>query len=188
MDAGARYAQRSPIRATQENVMPRFVEVEHRVGIAAPTQVVRAQFGDLDHHIEAAVHPKLSYRPLAPVAGRQRFEQKVRLLGFTQRDVFEREWLADGSLRDTSIEGFNRGGSVHFTFTPAEVDGRSGTDVVIRVCLPLPAALAWLAPLLRAQVLREVTAAAREDKHDIEQRRYVPASALGARSVEAATA
>lgn len=157
--------------------MPRFVQVEHRVGIAAPAPVVRAQFGDLDHHIKASVHPKLSFRPLAPVAGRQRFEQKVRLLGITQRDVFEREWLADGSLRDTSIDGFNRGGSLHFTFAPADVDGRSGTEVAINVRLPLPAALAWLAPLLRAQVLREVTAAANEDKLDIEQRGYVPAPA-----------
>jgi hypothetical protein len=156
--------------------MPRFVEVEHRVGIAAPPQVVRAQFGDLDHHIKAAVHPKLSYRPLAPVAGRQRFEQQVRLLGIKQRDVFEREWLADGSLRDTSIDGFNRGGSLHFTFAPAAVDGRSGTEVTIRVRLPLPMALVWLAPLLRAQVLREVRAAADEDKLDIEQRGYVLAS------------
>lgn len=168
--------------------MPRFVEVEHRVDIAAPTPVVRTQFGDLDHHIQAAVHPKLSFRPLAPVAGRQRFEQRVRLLGLTQRDVFEREWLADGSLRDTSIDGFNRGGSVHVMFTPTEIDGRSGTDVVIRVRLPLPAALVWLAPLLRAQVLREVTAAAREDKVDIEQRGYAPASSPGVRSVEAARA
>lgn len=157
--------------------MPRFVEVEHRVGIAAPAQVVRAQFGDLDHHIKAAVHPKLSYRPLAPVAGRQRYEQKVRLLGITQRDVFEREWLADGSLRDTSIDGFNRGGSLHFSFAPAEVEGRSGTEVAIRVRLPLPSVLGLLAPLLRAQVLREVTAAANEDKHDIETRGYAPASA-----------
>lgn len=168
--------------------MSKFVEVEHRIGIAALTQVVRAQFGDLDHHIKAAVHPKLSYRVLAPVAGRQRFEQKVRLLGIVQRDVFEREWLADGSLRDTSIDGFNRGGSVHFTFMPAEVDGRSGTDVVIRVRLPLPAALVWLAPLLRAQVLREVTAAANEDKADIERRGYAPESSRGARAVEAARA
>jgi len=157
--------------------MPRFVEVEHRVGIAAPTPVVRAQFGDLDHHIRASVHPKLSFRPLAPVAGRQRYEQKVRLLGIMQRDVFEREWLPDGSLRDTSIEGFNRGGSLHFSFAAAEVDGRPGTEVAIRVRLPLPTVLAWLAPALRAQVRREVTAAANEDKLDLEQRGYAPAPA-----------
>lgn len=157
--------------------MPRFVEVEHRVGIAAPAHVVRAQFGDLDHHIRAAVHPKLSFRPLAPVAGRQRYEQKVRLLGITQRDVFEREWLSDGSMRDTSIEGFNQGGSLHFAFAPAEVDGRSGTEVVMRVRLPLPTALAWLAPVLRAQVRREMVAAANEDKRDIEQYACMPAPA-----------
>ncbi len=156
--------------------MTRFVEVEHRVGIAAPSDVVRAQFGDLDHHIRTSVHPKLAFRKLEPVGGRTRFEQKVRLLGITQRDVFEREWLADGTLRDTSVEGFNRGGSLHFGFTPAAVDGREGTEVAIRIRLPLPAALAWLAPLLRAQVRREVTAAANEDKADLEQRGYVPAA------------
>lgn len=155
--------------------MPRFVEVEHRVGIAAPADVVRAQFGDIDHHIRAGVHPKLAFRTLASGTGRMRFEQRVRLLGITQRDVFEREWLADGSMRDTSVEGFNRGGSLHFVFSPATAEGRSGTEVTIRVRLPLPALLGWLAPLLRAQVRREVAAAASEDKADIEQRGYVPA-------------
>lgn len=155
--------------------MPSFIEVEHRVRIAAPVETVRAQYGDLEHHIRAGVHPKLRYRPLPRVAGRERYEQTVRLLGLTQRDVFEREWLADGSLCDTSVEGFNRGGSLHFAFAPAPVEGASGTEVAVRVRLPLPAALAWLAPLLRVQVRRELAAAAREDKADIEQRRAAPA-------------
>jgi hypothetical protein len=150
---------------------------------------VRAQFADLDHHIRTSVHPKLAFRTLEPAAGRMRYEQKVRLLGITQRDVFEREWLADGSLRDTSVEGFNRGGSLHFAFVPVPVDGGRGTEVTIRVRLPLPAALAWLAPLLRAQVRREVTVAANEDKVDIEQRGYMPAwgSAVPAMPVAAAS-
>lgn len=159
--------------------MPKTLEVEHRVLIAAPAEAVRAQYGDIEHHIRTGVHPRLRYRVLPPAGGRQRFEQTVRLLGLTQRDVFEREWLPDGSLRDTSVEGFNRGGSLHFGFAPARVDGAAGTEVTVRVRLPLPGPLAWLAPLLRAQVRRELAAAAREDKADIEGRQALAAGRAG---------
>ena len=60
-------------------------------------------------------------------------------------------------------------------FMPQLKDGRSATLVEIRVRLPLPPVLGpLLAPLLRWQILREVRAAAAEDKQDIELRGYLP--------------
>jgi hypothetical protein len=99
--------------------------------------------------------------------------QEVRLLGIRQRDVFERRIAPDGSIEDLSVEGFNRGGSLRFGFRPQPQQGRAGTLVTITIRLPLPPLIgALIAPLLAAQIRREVTAAALEDRADIEQRGY----------------
>ena len=158
--------------------MSRFVEVAHRIWIAAPLSAVRSQFADLNHHIKTNVHPKLKFEVLEQQPGRARFTQEVKLLGLRQRDVFERTIHADGSLHDVSVEGFNKGGSLDFSFTPQAEAGRDGTVVDITIRLPLPPLMGWLAPVLRSQVRREVTAAALEDKHDLEQRGYTPAPTL----------
>lgn len=155
--------------------MSRFVEVAHRIWIAAPLSAVRSQFADLNHHIKTNVHPKLKFEVLEQQPGRARFTQEVKLLGLRQRDVFERTIHADGSLHDVSVEGFNKGGSLDFSFTPHAEAGRDGTVVDITIRLPLPPLMGWLAPVLRSQVRREVTAAALEDKYDLEQRGYTPA-------------
>ena len=154
--------------------MPNFAEVEHHIWIAAPLPTVRKQFGDLDHHVRTNVHPKLSFEKLESRPGYLRFTQEVRLLGLKQRDVFERQWLADGGMRDTSIEGFNKGGTLDFSFAESAQGGQPGTDVGITIRLPLPPLLGWLAPVLKSQVRKEVTAAALEDKFDLEQRGYRP--------------
>ncbi|MCZ2440908.1 MAG: hypothetical protein LC119_12150 [Burkholderiales bacterium] len=161
--------------------MPHFAEVTHREWIAAAPQVVRAQFGDLEHHIRRRVHPGLRLEVLARGPRGVRFLQEVRLLGIRQRDVFERRIAADGSIEDRSVEGFNRGGSLLFRFTPGTGERAGSTEVEIVVRLPLPPLLGPLVrPLLQAQIRREVRAAARQDKHDIEVLGY-PAPAPAAR-------
>lgn len=153
--------------------MPAFVEVRHEEWIAAPIEKVRAQFADLDHHIATDVHPKLRFEVLERGPRRARFVQEVRLLGIRQRDVFERRIADDGSMVDTSVEGFNRGGSLAFGFTPNEQGGRAGTDVAVTIRLPLPPVVGGLVrPLLERQVRRELRAAVAEDKHDLEVRGY----------------
>lgn len=153
--------------------MPGFAEVLHREWIAAPVDTVRSQFADLNHHIRANVHPKLSFEVISQSPGRARYVQVVKLLGIRQRDVFEREIHADGRMVDTSVEGFNRGGSLAFEFLPALEEGRPGTAVEIRIRLPLPPLVGGLVkPLLESQIRKEVQAAAAEDKFDLEQRGY----------------
>jgi hypothetical protein len=156
-----------------------FAEVSHTQWIAAPLPAVRAQFADLDHHIERNVHPKLRFEVLERRRHGARFVQEVRLLGIRQRDVFERSIEADGSIEDRSVAGFNRGGTVSFRFASETVAGREGTRADITVRLPLPPLIgALLQPLLEAQIRRELRAAALEDKADIEQRGYVPATVV----------
>jgi hypothetical protein len=158
--------------------MPRFAEVRHPQWIEAPIAVVRSQFADLDHHIQAQVHPKLRFEVLERRVDGARFAQEVRLLGLRQRDVFERRIEADGSIVDLSVEGFNRGGTLTFHFSPETVGGRQGTRVDITIRLPLPPVIgALVRPLLEAQIRKEVAAAALEDRADIEQRGYPRAPA-----------
>lgn len=162
--------------------MNRFVEVTHEEWIKAPLPTVRAQFADLRHHIAANVHPKLRFEVLSQRERRARFIQEVRLLGIVQRDVFEREIAEDGlSMVDAAVEGFNKGGSIRYRFAAGRHDGSEATCVGVTVRLPVPRLLGWLSGVLRAQVRRELMAAVREDKHDLEVRGYrVAASPLAA--------
>jgi hypothetical protein len=159
--------------------MARTVQVNHRRWIHASPGTVRAQFADLQHHIDANVHPNLRFEILVQEARRARFMQRVKLLGMWQRDLFERRIDADGSIHDESIDGFNKGGKLDFKFTPQQEDGRDGTMVDITIRLPTPPLLGWLAPVLERQVRREVTAAAEQDKNDIE-RGYQPSRSRAA--------
>jgi hypothetical protein len=149
--------------------MSRTVEVHHTIWIHAPVETVQSQFSDLYHHIDANVHPKLRFEVLAHEPRRARFRQEVKLLGFRQRDVFERTIADDGSITDVSVDGFNKGGSLHFGFVPKAAEGRDGTEVDITIRLPVPPLMGWLSPLLEKQVRSEVTVAALEDKRDIEK-------------------
>ena len=159
--------------------MPRFAEVEHTQWIAAPVALVRAQFADLDHHIRTNVHPKLRFEVLERRPDGARFVQVVKLLGLRQRDVFERCFDSDGTMTDRSVEGFNAGGTLVFRFVPQAQAGRAGTGVEITIRLPLPPLIGpLLRPLLESQIRKEVTAAALEDRADIEQRGYPRASAM----------
>ena len=144
--------------------MTRYAEVQHSEWIHAAADTVRSQFADLEHHIHSNVHPKLRFELLSSGPRRARFVQEVRLLGLRQRDVFERRIADDGSICDLSVEGFNQGGSMNFSFVPE----RGGTRVDIVIRLPLVGPMVLLRPLLQAQIRREVRAAALEDKRDIE--------------------
>jgi uncharacterized membrane protein len=153
--------------------MARTVEVNHQVWIDASPDTVKSQFADLNHHIDTNVHPSLRFEVLAQEPRRARFTQEVKLLGMRQRDLFDRIIDEDGTIHDESIEGFNKGGKLDFRFFPAAEGGREGTRVDITIRLQTPPLLGWLAPMLRSQVLREVTEAALQDKRDIE-RGYQP--------------
>ena len=164
--------------------MRQFAEVLHSIDINAPIEAVRSQFADLDHHIGSNVHPKLSFEILQRRANGARFVQVVRLLGIRQRDVFERTINADGSIHDLSVDGFNKDGSLDFRFEPVQTYASAGTSsatppgtrVSIAIRLPVPPLLGWLKPLLVSQIRREVSAAALEDKFDLEIRGYPAAT------------
>jgi hypothetical protein len=99
-------------------------------------------------------------------------------IGIRQRDVFLRTFEPDGTMLDTSVDGFNKGGSLHFTFRREARGALEGTEVAITIRLPLPPVVGPLIrPLLEAHVRRELRAAAAEDKRDIELGGYPRAAA-----------
>jgi hypothetical protein len=152
----------------------RFAEVHQSAFIAAPPDMVQRQFADLEHHIRTNVHPNLTFKVLAQHDTSARYVQEVRLLGLTQRDVFDREILRHGSIRDVSIEGFNKGGELRVDFAS---EGK-GTRVDLLIRLPLPPVVGGLLrPLLERQIKRAVAAAIAEDKYDLEVRGYPAAPA-----------
>jgi hypothetical protein len=159
--------------------MPRTVEVTHQCWIDAPPSKVRAQFADIQHHIDANVHPNLRFELLAQEPHRARFVQHVRLLGMWQRDLFDRTIDEDGGIHDVSIQGFNKGGTIDISFAPGAEGGREGTKASVTIRLTTPPLMGWLAPLLKKQVLRETIAAVQQDKQDIEHH-YQPSGAMAA--------
>ena len=148
--------------------MPRLVEVKHQCWIDAPPAKVRSQFADIQHHIDANVHPNLRFELLVQEPRRARFVQHVRLLGMWQRDLFDRTIDEDGTIHDVSIDGFNKGGTIDISFAPGSEGGREGTQASVTIRLTTPPLMGWLAPLLKKQVLRETIAAVEQDKRDIE--------------------
>jgi hypothetical protein len=165
----------APVTFIKGAAMARTVEVNYQLWIDASPATVRSQFADIQHHIDVNVHPKLKFELLAQEPNRARFTQEVRLLGMKQRDLFDRRIDPDGSIHDVSIEGFNKGGTIGFRFVPAVEGGRNGTRLEATIRLKTPPLLGWLAPVLKAQVQREVNAASTEDKRDIEHG-YQPSS------------
>jgi hypothetical protein len=166
--------EHSSFQHPEEAPMTRFAEVTHQEWIGAPIETVRSQFADLDHHISANVHPRLRFQVMPRIGGRERYLQEVKLLGLRQRDVFERVIAPDGTMTDTAVEGFNKGGSLVFRFAPAQRGERAGTHMRVTVRLPVPRLLRWLTPVLEAQVRRELLAGVEQDKYDIEVRGYQP--------------
>jgi hypothetical protein len=148
--------------------MRRPVVVDHSIFVAAPPSVVQAQFTDLQHHIDTNVHPKLRFELLAQEPRRARFTQEVKLLGLRQRDLIDRRIDEDGTIHDESIDGFNKGAKLDFSFRPATQGERAGTQVDIRIRISTPPLMGFLAPLLRKQVLKETMEAAEQDRRDIE--------------------
>ncbi|HVZ42978.1 MAG TPA: hypothetical protein VHA82_04130 [Ramlibacter sp.] len=160
--------------------MRKTVEVDYSLWIAAPLKTVQSQFADLQHHIDANVHPKLRYELLAQEPRRARYRQEVKLLGMRQADLMDRRIDDDGSIHDESIDGFNKGAKIDFRFEPKLQSGQAGTEVHVKLRLQTPPFMGLLAPLLKKQVWKETDAAARQDKADIEGGHYRPSAALSA--------
>lgn len=149
--------------------MSRFIEIQHDEWVAARPDVVRAHYADLQHRLDARVHPRERLRLLAPGPGGPRFERAVRRGWRTQRDLVERRHAPDGSIVDTVVAGPNWGRSTSARFWRRNEDGRPGTLVELTVTQPLPLLVRLLARWTRHRLARELRESAAEDKADVER-------------------
>ena len=149
--------------------MSRFIEIQHDEWVAAGPDVVRAHYGDLQHRLDARVHPGERLRLLAPGPGGPRFERGVRRGWRVQRDVVERHHRPDGSIVDTVVAGPNWGRSISARFWRRNEDGRPGTLVELTVTQPLPLIGRLVARWTRRRLGHELRQAAAEDKADVER-------------------
>ena len=149
--------------------MSRFIEIQHDEWVAAGPDVVRAHYADLQHRLDARVHPRERLRLLAPGPGGPRFERVVRHGWRTQRDLVERGLKPDGTVVDTVVAGPNWGRSISVRFWRRNEDGRSGTLVELTVTQPLPLIGRLLARWTRRRIARELRESAGEDKVDVER-------------------
>ena len=112
--------------------------------IRCPIDVVRALFGDLEHHISHDVHRNLVLKLRASDERSRGFTQGYRILGVTRRGQIRLGRKADGSLHGKFVRG------------PSQV--------------PLHGLLALAGPLVKRQLEQDIAKGLEEDRIDLDER------------------
>lgn len=146
----------------------RNLEVVRSVVINRNAATVRQQFGDVAHHAEARVHPGVTFEILED-GERCTYAQQSSIGPLRLRQVFELDRTEAGPLVNRIVSGQFNGGTIVFCVEPL-ADERTQVEALLTA--PLRGALRLLAPLLRALVGRQLSAALIEDKADLESGSY----------------
>ena len=152
------------------------IDIQAGTVIDRPLAEVRAQYGDMDHHMRNDVHPGIRFTWLPSERGERRLSSAFRLLGILQRDTLSLHDEADGTLVIDHLDGPNRGTKIFHRFT-AEASDRTRVDLTASV--PVTTGRALLGPLFRLGVRKILEKALREDKRDLERGAYRPGAASG---------
>ena len=144
------------------------LEVNRRVEIARSAGVVRRQFGDVAHHAVTGVHKGVDFEVIDD-GSRCRYRQISKVGPLRLRQELELDRTDDGPLVNRIVAGPFSGGSLAF-----EVEPLSDTSSVVEAQLtaPLPRLMRFAAPALKLLVSKQLTAALREDKTDLEEGGY----------------
>ena len=146
------------------------VQVSAEKRIARPIEVVRAQFIDWVHHEQTQVHSALVLSHVRPTPGGVALTSRRRVLGLWQEDQMEFMREANGDSTARSVAGANVGLTVTQTF---EEQGADATLVRLTVDMPLKGLMAWLKPLVRLGIARDLALGLEEDRVDLEERGYL---------------
>ena len=148
------------------------LEISRSVEIERSADVVRAQFGDVQHHAVTSVHKGVEFEVLED-GDQCRYRQvsSVGPLKFEQVFVLDRS--DEGPLVNRIVQGQFSGGAITFRIEPL---GASRSRVDAELAATVSGLLRVAAPVLRAQVGRQLAAALLEDKADLESRAYDRAS------------
>jgi Polyketide cyclase / dehydrase and lipid transport len=143
----------------------RVLVVSTSAHIARPIDVVRRHFSDVDHHTRYSVHPDVVFTPLADSGDERRFRKTIRILGIPVVDEVVLRRQADGSITEDSVGGPSTGMRLVSRF---RADGPELTATTLTVEIPVGGLKRLAAPLLRRFILRRLTKALDEDRHDLE--------------------
>lgn len=133
--------------------------------IERDAEVVRRQFGDVAHHAATGVHRGVEFEVIEDDGATCRYRQASTVGPITLRQEFELDRTPDGPLVNRIVAGPFTGGVITFQVRPR---GEDGSVVEARLTAPIPGAMRIAAPILRAQVGRQLASALVEDKADLE--------------------
>lgn len=144
-------------------------EVVRSVTIDRDAEVVRRQFGDVAYHAATGVHRGTVFEVIEDDGMRCRYRQTSSVGPLRLRQEMELDRTGSGPLVNRIVSGPFAGGSISFDVAPR---GADRSVVEARLTGPLTGAMRLVAPLLRAQVGRQLAAALVEDKSALEEGAY----------------
>jgi hypothetical protein len=145
------------------------LEVVRSVEIERDAEVVRRQFGDVAHHAATNLHRGVVFEVVEDNAACCHYRQVSKVGPIKLRQEMALDRTESGPLVNRIVAGQFRGGAISFDVQSAG-EGRSVVEARLTASLPL--ALRVAAPILRAQVGKQLAAALVEDKADLEGGAY----------------
>ena len=145
------------------------LDVQRSISIAAPSDVVRRQFGDVAHHAETGVHRGVRFEVIDDHPARCRYRQISRVGPIRLVQELELDRHRDGQLVNTVVRGQFEGGSISFDVQP---NGADRSTVRARLQADVRGLAALVAPVLRHNIGRALDRALAEDREDLESGRY----------------
>lgn len=146
-----------------------ILDVVRSVEIERHAEVVRRQFGDVAHHAATHVHRGVVFEVIEDDGACCRYRQVSSVGPVKLRQEIELDRTPDGPLVNRIVAGQFTGGAITFR---VESHGEDGSVVEARLTAPVSGVMRIVAPILRAQVGRQLTAALAEDKADLEGGTY----------------
>lgn len=141
------------------------IDVVQSIEIDRDAEVVRRQFGDVAHHASTGLHRGVVFEVIEDDGDRCRYRQISTVGPLKLRQEIELDRSETGPLINRIVAGQFTGGTITFAVEPSGA-GRSIVEANLRA--PGSGVLRILAPILRAQVGKQLAAALAEDKADLE--------------------
>jgi hypothetical protein len=145
------------------------LEVVRSVEIERDAEVVRRQFGDVAHHAATNLHRGVVFEVVEDNEACCHYRQVSKVGPLKLRQEMALDRTESGPLINRIVAGQFAGGAISFDVQSAG-EGRSVVEA--RLTAPLPFALRVAAPILRAQVGKQLAGGLLEDKADLERGAY----------------
>lgn len=148
----------------QTTIVRRYSGVINR-----PIDEVRAQFADMQYHVDQNVHPDITFTLYENAGNTCRFKEEIAVAGMRQIDEIINTVLPNGDVHSDYVGGMNKGATLLVSF--AQIHAQS-TGVWAELRIPLHGAKALIAPILGLGAQAALAKAFAQDKRDLETGNY----------------